>query len=188
MRIGIIADTHGNLEGWQQAWEVALEGSDLVLHAGDVLYHGPKFDPAEAYSPKTLAAALNDCPVPLIIARGNGDSDVDQLVLDMPVQSPYAFVQFEGLRILVAHGHIAAPEELAPLAARWGVELLVTGHTHCPALQRLDGVLHVNPGTVTYPLSKDPALERRTCAVYEDGEVTHFDVETGEVVTVVTPG
>jgi len=184
MKLGIIADTHGNLAGWERAWEVALAGSDLILHAGDVLYHGPKFDPVEGWGPKGLAAALNECPVPVVIARGNGDSEVDQLVLAMPVQSPYAFVQHEGLRILVAHGHIAPPEDLLPLAERWGVGLLVTGHTHCPALARHGSVLHVNPGTVTYPLAKDPSLQRHTCAVWEDGQVTHLDVETGEVVAV----
>jgi len=182
MKLGIIADTHGNVEGWERAWQVALEGSDAILHAGDVLYHGPKFDPAPHYGPRDLAAALNQCPVPIIVARGNGDSDVDQLVLQVPVQSPYALVQWEGLRIVVAHGHLASPQELLPLAERWGVGLLVTGHTHVPAVARQGSVLHVNPGTVTYPLAQEPGLQRRTCAVWEDGQVTHFDAETGEVV------
>ena len=180
MKIGIIADTHGNLTGWERAWELALEGSDLILHAGDVLYHGPKFDPVEAYSPRVLAEALNDCPAPVIVARGNGDSDVDQLVLEMPVQSPYTFAQIEGLRVLVAHGHITPPEQLVPLAQRWGVDLLVTGHIHRPVLERCGGLVHVNPGTVTYPLAPEPELHRRTCAAWVDGEVTHYDIESGE--------
>ncbi len=180
MKIGIIADTHGNLEGWQRAWDVALSDADIVLHAGDVLYHGPKFDPADSYGPRTLAEALNACPVPLIVARGNSDSDVDQLVLDMPVQAPYAFVQLDGLRVLIAHGHITPPDELLPLAQKWGVHLLVTGHTHRPLCAQRGDVLHVNPGTVTYPLSENPALSRMTCATWQDGSVVHFDVTSGE--------
>ncbi len=180
MKIGIIADTHGNLDGWERAMEVALEGADLIVHCGDVLYHGPKFEPAEGYSPKRLAEAINAIDVPVLIARGNGDSDVDQLVLDAPLQSPYMFAQVEGLRILAAHGHIQPPEELIPLAQRWGIDLLLTGHTHVPLLRKHGDLPHVNPGTVTYPLAEDERLARLTCAVWDDGMITHFDIETGE--------
>ena len=79
MKIGLISDTHGNVAGWDRAVEVALEGSDLIVHCGDVLYHGPKFAPAEAYDPMTLASRINDSHVAVLIARGNGDSDVDRL-------------------------------------------------------------------------------------------------------------
>ncbi|MFO8082255.1 MAG: phosphodiesterase [Armatimonadota bacterium] len=182
MKIGLIADTHGNVAGWDGAMEVALEGSDLIIHCGDVLYHGPKFAPAEAYDPMALAGRINDSEVPVLIARGNGDSDVDQLVLEVPVQSPYCFAQVEGLRILAAHGHIQTPEELLPLAQQWGIDLLLTAHSHVPVLACYGDLLHVNPGTVTYPLSPDEALQRRTCATWEDGEVTHFDIESDEVI------
>ncbi|MGI5819385.1 MAG: phosphodiesterase [Armatimonadota bacterium] len=184
MKIGIIADTHGNVTGWDAAMEVALEGSDLIVHCGDVLYHGPKFAPAEAYDPMALAGRINASDAPVLIARGNGDSDVDQLVLDVPVQSPYCFAQVEGLRILAAHGHTQAPEELLPLAEQWGIGLLLTGHSHVPVLARYGDLLHLNPGTVTYPLAPDGPLHRRTCAVWEDGEVAHFDIESGETVSV----
>jgi hypothetical protein len=182
MKIGIIADTHGNVAGWDAAVEVALEGSDLIVHCGDVLYHGPKFEPTDSYGPMALAERINESEVPVLIARGNGDSHVDQLVLEVPVQSPYCFAQVEGLRILAAHGHIQAPEELGPLAHKWGIDLLLTGHVHMPVAARYDDLLHVNPGTVTYPLAPDESLQRRTCAVWEDGEVRHYDIETGEVL------
>ncbi len=182
MKIGIISDTHGNLAGWDEAMEVALHGSDLIMHCGDLLYHGPKFAPADGYDPLGLAGRVNESAVPVLIARGNADADVDQLVLEAPVQSPYLFAQIEGLRILAAHGHIQPPEELLPLAQRWRVDLLLTGHLHVPSVARHEGALHVNPGTVTYPLATEEALRRRTCATWEDGTVRHFDVETGEVL------
>ena len=182
MKIGIISDTHGHLVGWDEAMEVALHGSDLIVHCGDQLYHGPKFAPAEGYDPLTLAGRVNESEVPVLIARGNADADVDQLVLEVPLQSPCVFVQIEGLRILAAHGHIQPPEELLPLARRWRVDLLLTGHLHVPSVTRHEGVVHVNPGTVTYPLATEEALRRRTCATWEDGTVTHFDLETGGVL------
>ncbi|MEA3400314.1 MAG: phosphodiesterase [Armatimonadota bacterium] len=181
MRIGIIADTHGNLDGWQRARELLGE-VELIVHCGDVLYHGPKFEPVEGYGPMALAEAINDSHVPVLIARGNGDSDVDQLVLEVPLQSPYLFAQMEGLRILAAHGHITPPEELVGLARGWGIGLLLTGHVHVPVLARHGELVHVNPGTVTYPLAEDEALARRTCALWEDGIVTHYDLASGEVM------
>jgi predicted phosphodiesterase len=53
-----------------------------------------------------------------------------------------------------------------------------------PVLARYDDLLHVNPGTVTYPLAPEEPLQRRTCAVWEDGEVTHFDIESGETLQI----
>jgi len=181
MRIGIIADTHGNLPGWERAVEL-FGDVDLMVHCGDVLYHGPKFDPVEGYAPRDLAAAINAMPVPVLIVRGNGDSEVDQLVLDVPLQSPYLFAQVEGLRILAGHGHIQPPEELAALARKWEVHLLLTGHSHVPTVSHHGGLTHVNPGTVTYPLAADEALQRRTCALFEEGRVTHYDIDEGAAV------
>jgi len=184
MKIGLIADTHGNLEGWERAWELALDDADLIVHCGDVLYHGPKFDPAPGYAPKALAEALNACPVPVLIARGNGDSDVDQLVLEMPLHSPYVFAQVEGLRILAAHGHITPAEDLVPLAQAWDIDLLLTGHTHVPSIARHGELIHVNPGTVTYPLATDEALCRKTCGAWVDAEITLYELESGAALEI----
>lgn len=179
MKIGVVSDTHGDFEGWQKAWEMVLSDCDVIFHCGDVLYHGPKFDPGPGHSPKKLFAALNAVEVPLLIARGNGDSEVDTLVLDLPIQSPYIFAQIEGIRYLAAHGHITPAEELIDLAATWDVDYLLTGHLHVPSVDSAHGVTHINPGTTTYPLAEDPALAVPTCACIEDGEVTVVDLDTG---------
>lgn len=179
MKIGVVSDTHGDFEGWQSAWEAVLSDCAVIFHCGDLLYHGPKFDPGPGYSPKKLFATLNDLEVPLLIARGNGDSEVDTLVLDLPIQSPYAFAQIEGTRYLAAHGHITPAHELMDLADTWNIDYLFTGHLHVPSVDSANGVTHINPGTTTYPLSDDPQLAVPTCACIEDGEVTVFDLNTG---------
>ena len=179
MKIGLIADTHGNLDGWQQAREIVLDEADIIIHCGDVLYHGPKFKPVAGYDPAELAAAINQMPVPVLMARGNADSEVDQLVLEVPLHQPYLFVQIEGVRLLAAHGHLLGLEELVALAQKWQVDYLLTGHTHVPVVERFDNVTHINPGTTTYPLAADEAARRRTCGVIEEEQVTLFDLETG---------
>lgn len=186
MRIGIVSDTHGNLRAWEEAWEV-LKDADLIFHCGDVLYHGPKFKPAEGYDAEGLAAALNACPVPILLARGNADAEVDQLVLEIPAQAPYAFAQVEGVRILAAHGHLLAPQELLERGEKWGVDYVLTGHTHVPAYAARGRTVHLNPGSTTYPLSGEAGLRRRTCATLSDGKAQWWDLETREELEVRSP-
>ena len=40
MKIGIISDTHGCLETWQKVFNQYFTDADVIIHAGDVLYHG----------------------------------------------------------------------------------------------------------------------------------------------------
>jgi len=179
MKIGIVADTHGNLDGWRRAWEF-LHDSDLIVHCGDLLYHGPRFDPAPGYNPRQLAAALNDCPVPLLIAQGNGDSEVDALFVNAPIQAPYAYAQIEGTRLLVTHGHREPLEKTIELAQTWGVDYLLTAHLHVPTVGHHGSLTHLNPGTPTYPLAKEERLARPTCAALVDGAVCFWALDTGE--------
>ncbi|NLU43022.1 MAG: phosphodiesterase, partial [Firmicutes bacterium] len=42
MRIGVISDTHGSVTAWRKAYDQVLRSADLIVHAGDLLYHGPR--------------------------------------------------------------------------------------------------------------------------------------------------
>ncbi|HEY3397384.1 MAG TPA: phosphodiesterase [Armatimonadota bacterium] len=179
MKIGIIADTHGNIAAWDRAWELVLHDADLIFHCGDLLYHGPKFAPAPEYDAAALAARLNDCPVPLLIARGNADAEVDQLVITAPIQAPYAFAQIEGVRLLASHGHLLTPDELLARGEQWRLDFVLSGHTHVPAYRRSGRTVHLNPGSPTYPLSREPNLRRPTCAALLDSVPHWWDLETG---------
>ena len=182
MLIGVISDTHGNLAGWEQAWSLGLKDADVIFHCGDMLYHGPKFAPPEAYDPKALAEAINGCGKPVLVARGNGDSEVDQLVLEVPIQQPCVFAVIEGTRILATHGHLMTLDSLANVADKWGLHLVFTGHTHVPVIGALGKAVHVNPGTVTYPLATEERLKKKTFALIKDGRLQIVDIETGAVV------
>lgn len=178
MKVGIIADTHGNLDGWRKALEV-IGDSDIIFHCGDLLYHGPRFAPAEGYDPKGLAEALNACPVPLMICRGNGDSEVDGLFIHAPIMAPYAFAQLEGVRFLATHGHLEPMEKTIELARSWQVDFLLTAHLHVAGIVRHGQLTHINPGTTTYPLAEESELAVPTCAAVEGGTVIVYNLETG---------
>ena len=56
MKIGIISDTHGSATAWSMAYEKYLMHTEQILHAGDVLYHGPRNQISDVYCPSLLAA------------------------------------------------------------------------------------------------------------------------------------
>jgi len=184
MRIGVISDTHGDTHGWQAAVAGPFAGVDLILHAGDIFYHGPRNPMPAGYDPAALAQLINHAPAPVIITRGNCDSDVDQLVLDFPIQAPYALVVIEacsakryagsrsrGMRIMVSHGDEFGLENpvpgIAKVAQKYALDVFVCGHAHAPVLERAGGALIMNPGSPALP--KSPAGEPQpTVGVIED--------------------
>ena len=58
MRIGVISDTHGDIEALNKALAV-FEGADLIVHAGDVLYHPPKLPCGQHYDVRGCAEAVS---------------------------------------------------------------------------------------------------------------------------------
>ena len=179
MRTGLISDTHGDPAAWEKALGV-LGDLDLVLHAGDVLYHGV-FNPIlPTYEPRRLADVLNAFPIPCMHARGNCDSEVDQLALDNHILSDFAFASVEGTRILVCHGHKHSEQELAKLASRAKVHLVLRGHTHEPGILLIDGVTIVNPGSCSLPKQE---RQVPTVGLLEDEKIKIFDIDSGVVYT-----
>jgi uncharacterized protein len=177
VRIGFISDSHGDPVAWEKAIEV-LGDVDLISHAGDVLYHGI-FNPiTETYEPRRLAELLNASPVPRLHARGNCDSEVDQLALDSHILSDFAFISVEGVRILVTHGHKYPREELAKMAAKANADILHIGHFHMPEITKVEGVTVFNAGSCALPKQEG---EIPTVGLLEDGVLRVIDINTGAV-------
>lgn len=178
MIIGVISDTHGNALAWRKAMRL-FEGADLILHAGDVLYHPPRFPVSGEYDLPALAELINSCPTPIVIARGNCDPEVYEEILDQPALSPYAFVQLEGLKIIVTHGHNLAAEGPAKLAEKYDADLLITGHTHMPMLEQIGKVIHLNPGSASHPKYEREGEFIPTVGLVENGTIRVLKLDTG---------
>jgi putative phosphoesterase len=120
MRIGVISDTHGLLrpEALDQ-----LRGSEYIVHAGDV---------GDAKILDALRAIA-----PLTAVRGN--VDVDELASLLPKT---AILRAGDLAIYVHHGNDHRLAEPPP-----GTDVVISGHTHEPRVDEIDGVLHLNPGS-----------------------------------------
>ncbi len=129
------------------------EGADRLLLLGDILYHGPRNDLPEGYNPRGVIALLNERRDLLLCVRGNCDTEVDQMVLDFPVMADYALLEIDGRRIYATHGHVFHPDHLPPL--RPG-DVLLFGHTHIPTRTERNGILCLNPGSVSIPKQNSP--------------------------------
>ncbi len=180
MKIGVISDTHGYFERFALACEKFFSDADLILHAGDVLNHGAK-NPnykGDDYNPMALAKLINASKIPVIICRGNCDSEVDQLVIETPIQAPYAYVFAGGKKIVMAHGHnIDADSAAAHLKA----DIFITGHIHKNILERRGDTIFLNPGTPA-PYLSNRADKKTSVAVISDTKIEIFDLGSGEIL------
>ena len=121
--LGLISDTHGLV---RPGVHHALEGVELILHAGDV----------------GGSAILDELRLiaPVKAAFGNTDPPGD------PELSEEMLIEIGGLRVHVSHGHEVGSPTPARLAARYDADVVVYGHTHRPLVTPYDGRLFVNPG------------------------------------------
>lgn len=184
MKIGIISDTHGHEMAWAKAYDKHFHDADLILHAGDVLYHGPRNPMKADYNPAGLVERINHSDVPVVIARGNCDSSVDASCLETPILAPYAYVVWEGRRIIITHGDaVMTDAEKDAMAAHLKADVFISGHVHVTVLEQRGNTVFVNPGSAA--LSKRPD-GRNTIAVWQDETIRIYDIDTDEVLAELT--
>ncbi len=180
MKIGVISDTHGSAGCWAMACDNFFRDADLIFHAGDVLYHGPRNRMTDDYSPAKLAEAIRQCPAPIIASRGNCDSEVDISVLGIPMAAPYAFAFVNGKRVVITHGHLVeTQEEKSEMAERLQADIFISGHTHVSVVERVGKTIFLNPGSPAFSKREDG---RSTLALMDERHIFIRDLYTGEIL------
>lgn len=181
MKIAVISDSHGSLAAWEKA-EKYFAGTDMVLHAGDILYHGARNPLPAGYNTIALTERINEAvgkSYNLLAVQGNVDSLVDNWVLPYPLPG-YAVYEHNGFRIVLYHGHQHETiEERLAFACSFGAGLLIFGHTHLPLLEERDNVILLNPGSISLP-KQEPAVP--SMAIIDDSEIRIFNLDTGETL------
>lgn len=172
--IGIISDLHGYPEKFKKALQY-LKGCDVILCAGDILYHGPRNPILSGYNPEGLIAEIQKNNIPILFAKGNCDSEVDLMVLKDFVIVPYVFYEKDGIRFVVTHGHNIEHHELKEMAKRYKADIVITGHTHIRKLEQYEKTIFVNPGSISIP--KGDGIP--TVAIYNEGNVDFINIEDG---------
>jgi putative phosphoesterase len=121
--IGLIADTHGLL---RPDVFTALDGVELILHAGDVGGDG-------ILDELSLIA-------PVLAVAGNTDPPGE------PRLMPSRVCDVAGTKIHVSHGHELGSPTPAALFARYTEPIIVYGHTHRQLVSRDGQRWAINPG------------------------------------------
>ena len=186
MKIGVMSDTHGSLTYLEKALNV-LSDCDILLHNGDVLYHGPRNDLPEGYNPKAVVEKINNLKN-IVIARGNCDADVDQMVIKHPIEGPYVHKKLDNISVLMDHGYTKSREEIMKEARNLGVDILILGHTHVKELSVDKDLIVLNPGSTSIP--KDGSHSVATIEVLNENnmddefelEINLIDINTGKII------
>ncbi len=146
--IGLISDTHGLLR--PEAVE-ALEGCDLIIHAGDI-------------GSADILRRLNEI-APLIAVRGNVDTGAWARKLPWTAE-----VKVGSATIYALHD----VHTLDPAAA--GFQIVVSGHSHRSGGEWRSGVLYINPGSAGPRRFKLPVTLARLNLAKQPWAVTFVDL------------
>src|SRR6266498_4503769 len=136
MKIGLISDTHDNIECILKAVIVFKdENVDFVLHAGDYV------------SPNAVESFAG---IKLIGILGNNDTDVSGLLAAFDkIQGELRGEIFEpiydGIKFAVYHGTSSTKRDL--LAKSGNYDVFIHGHTHKKVISNVGKTLVINPGT-----------------------------------------
>lgn len=174
MKIGIVADIHGDLTSLLDALELLREqGVDQIVCAGDLLEKGPDGDAVvqvirteaipcvrgnhdwDALGNQRWLRTNSDLTHPAVAVRLLRESTL-RYVNDLPLTLHY---EWAGKRVLLAHGapwsaseyvYAVAPPPFLQKVVQ-DVDIVILGHTHRPMRVRVGQAWIVNPGSVCKP-------------------------------------
>jgi putative phosphoesterase len=177
MKIGIISDIHGYPDKFKKALKT-MGDCHMILCAGDILYHGPRNPILDGYDPQGLAEEISKNEIPMLIARGNCDAEVDIMVLKLPIYTPAVLYEVDDIRFMVIHGHDVNQEKLIEIARIYKVNIMVTGHTHIRSYEVIGDTVFINPGSIGVP--KGDGIP--SAAMFEKGIIRFLNIENGDVI------
>jgi putative phosphoesterase len=149
MKLLFLSDIHGSAYYMSEMMQaIKREKPDQIVLLGDALYHGPRNPLPKDYDPKQVVEMLNSLKNKIIAVRGNCDSEVDQMLIEYPMLADYGVLYIEGKRCFISHGHLFNGGE--DLNFQKG-DIYIQGHTHIPKLEWREGILKLNPGSVSLP-------------------------------------
>jgi putative phosphoesterase len=164
----VCSDTHAR-EGHRLSPHLleAVHDADQVLHCGDLVTAAV----LDAFEAETDAFAA--------VAGNNDTPAVRERIPRTRV------VEWEGVRLAMAHGHEHTRTSLALFGRQSNADLVLVGHSHRPAFERLGEVPVLNPGSHADPRWHRPgyaALRREDGALV--GELREPDGTHIESVSV----
>lgn len=135
MKIGIIADTHikKDIDKFINSIDIYFKEVDLLIHAGD-------------YINNQVLKALKNYKN-FVGVWGNVDDDnTKELINEKEI------ILIEGYKIGIFHGHGSNRTTLDRAYDKFiddQVDIIIFGHSHQPLAKTKNGVLMLNPGSIT---------------------------------------
>lgn len=168
MKYLIASDIHGSSYYCKRLADFYVKsGADKLILLGDLLYHGARNPLPRDYDTLKCAEILNGLNRSLVCVKGNCDSEVDQMVLEFPVQAEFFLFDLNGRTAFAAHGH------KVPAALKKD-DLLFNGHFHVPAYEKRENCIYVNCGSVSIPKEESP----HSCILTDGSILSWIDLET----------
>jgi len=134
MKVGVVSDSHGELENLEKAveWLVKNEKVEMIIHLGD--------DSDDAREIEKFRVEV--LKVPGVFENHYQNPTIPNRIVK----------EFKGWKVLITHTEKShendLPTDLKPekLVEEKAVNIVLHGHTHIPRIEEKDGVLFVNPG------------------------------------------
>lgn len=163
MKIGILSDTHNNIENLNKALaRLRQEDVNVLIHCGD-------------FTDPEVARLLYGFRVHAVFGNGDYASGfIRQILLEQDRLSSAGLVYsgvLGGARIAATHGHL--PGKTAELARSGQFDYVFTGHSHLHIDQRFGETRLINPGSLGGKRSEP----RQFCLLnLETGEARFIEV------------
>ena len=135
MKIGLISDTHDNIENILKAVEeFNSRHADIVLHAGDFV------------SPIAIESFAG---IKLVGILGNNDTDIPGLTsafnkIHAELKGDIFEAVYDGMKLVIYHGTNPSKKDFLIKSGKY--DLVIYGHTHRKANYKVGRTTVVNPG------------------------------------------
>lgn len=147
MKIALMSDLHGSLNDLKTFIECVNKiGVDKIYCLGDVLYHGPRNNLPQSYSPKDVAELFNEIKEKTVFIRGNCDARIDEMVLGVTMYDILEENYFNH-HFVFSHGDILDKLNFNITSNT----IICTGHTHVHNIRFHKNILFLNPGSLSMP-------------------------------------
>ena len=145
MKYIFVSDIHGSVDGLNRVIDIYInEKADKLILLGDTAAS------MDREANEEIAKLLNGLKEKVEVIRGNCDTIAFEELLDFEMYD-MDILYINGKFVTITHGHYYNTTELPPNCG----EIFIQGHTHVPMLQKQNGKILGNPGSISRPRGTD---------------------------------
>jgi putative phosphoesterase len=132
MILGVISDTHDNLNNLKKAFDIFVQhGVEHIIHAGDF---------TSPFTAKILMEFRGGFTG--IFGNNDGDKLLLSRVYEGKIYRQPHLLTLDDRKIVIMH----EPDVVEALAASGHYDIVIFGHTHKALIKKIDNTLLINPG------------------------------------------